>query len=923
MRFAVLGPLRAWREAAEIDLGPPQQRLLLAVLLVREGRPVGVDTLVDLLWENDPPASAVNVVHRYVGALRRLFEPGLPPRAQGSWLIRQAGSYRLAVTAESCDVAEYRDLTAKARELAGADAFQAYAAALQLWHGPAAYGLTAPSRTKSLFLDLDHDGCRTVCAAADLALEIGCGADIVADLRQMARLDEYNEAIQTRLVRALAAAGNQTAALKAYESFRRKLADDLGVAPGPELTGAQRAVLSAPQPEARLSVKPGIRPAQLPSDLRSFAGRRTELDELDGLRSRGVVAIDGMPGSGKTTLAAHWAHSIADEFPDGQLYVNMRGFDVRHAQLTPAEALRGFLGGLGIPPNQIPGSIEAQSALYRTALADRRVLVLIDNARHADDVRPLLPAARGCLAVVTSRNRLAGFDAITLHPLTMAEAKQTLAMRLGQDRVDSQAEAVEEIIALCGRLPLALAIVAARAVDYPHFPLSAVLTRIKQAKGTLHGLSGDDLDMHTAFSWSYRILSQDAARLFRLLSVHSGPTTSVEAAASIAGLPVSQALALLNELARTSFLTEQEPGRFGAHDLIRTYAGELCDEADSDDERREALGRLLDYYLHTSYQAYLLMGMPNVIAAPAPARAGAAVVHIADQTAAQNWFRAEQRAIEQLARTAAEHDFLPYTWYLALTLQNHYHRQGRAHDWLTTMTTGLNAARRAGDKQAQARTHRAVAGAYYQLERYEQSLDHLKQTEHLLIELGDTAALAYVYSNYARVATEIKRSDEAVEYHCKALALFRQNGDREGEGTTAGLLALALAEIGEFDEAIPLGRLAIDIQEGNADRHALGGSWDMLGCVYSFMREHEQAAQCLRRAVEIYQETDAPNHVADASWRLADALRALGKTDEALSAWQTVSDLIDERDMFITDEARARLTDLIAAATADLGRLSG
>ncbi|WP_160097044.1 AfsR/SARP family transcriptional regulator [Kibdelosporangium aridum] len=923
VRFALLGPLRAWRHGVEIELGPPQQRLLLSVLLAYAGKPVSLDTLVDLLWEDEPPSSAVNVVHRYVGTLRRLFEPELPTRATGSWLIREAGAYRLAVDAESCDLAEYREHTAQARKQAGlgdkAGAVATYISALKLWQGRVAHGVAAPARARAIFLDMDHEGCRVICEAADVALEAGRAADVVPYLRLAVSLDEYNEAMQARLMLALAAAGNQAAALQTFETVRDKLASELGVEPGPELTAAFRAVLTPQTVEETPLITPIVQPAQLPPDLPAFAGREAELKYLESLlpdRPTGLVtvAIDGMPGSGKTTLAVHWAHSVADRFPDGQLYVNMRGFDPDHVQLTAAEALRGFLDALGIAASRIPPSVDAQSALYRSVLSNRRVLVLIDNAREIADIRPLLPGAAGCLVIVTSRSRLGGLvasegaQAMTLHALSAEEARETLVRRLGREKVETEADAVEEIISLCGRLPLALAIVAARAAAYPHFPLSAIIAKLKQAKGTLQGFRDDDgeLDVHTAFSWSYRILSPDAARLFRLLSVHIGVDTSVEAAASIGGLSVPRAQALLDELTRIRFLTEHEPGRYLAHDLIRTYAIEKRIQVDSAEEQHEALGRLLDYYVHMSYAAYLRLPPHQIFPPPPAPRPGVTLSEVPNLTTALNWFNSERHVIQLLVKTAAEHGFLPHTWYLAITTQQYYQRRGLAHDWETTTRIALAAAKEAGDPYVLARVHRSLAGAYYLLRRCEDALEQLKITEELLTQLGKTTDFAYLYSNYATVYSELGREAEAVAYHRRALVLYEEAGDRKGEAISLHAMAAGLSMLDKNVDAIGLVNRAMDIYLSLGDRHGEGNCWECLGLIHKNMGDPEQAVSCMKRAVEIYREVHALAEAANVLIVLGDTMNSAA-TREALSAWRTALSIYEELRL-PSDDVRARLT---------------
>jgi DNA-binding SARP family transcriptional activator/tetratricopeptide (TPR) repeat protein len=919
VRFALLGPLRAWRTGSEIELGPPQQRLLLAVLLAHAGAPVSLDTLVDVLWEDNPPNSAVNVVHRYVGTLRRIFEPSLPPRAAGSWLVRDGGGYRLVVSAESADLAEFRALTAQARKLvSGGDtvaAIAVYTSAFQLWQGRVAEGVAATPRARAVFTDVDHEGCEVICEAVDTALTCGLVADLVPYLRQAVSMDEYNEAMQARLMLALTAAGNQAAALKTYENIRAKLAEDLGIDPGPELRSALQSVLS-PVPAAPTFTQ-AVRPAQLPPDLPAFAGRRAELKHLESLLgSKGLVtvAIDGMPGSGKTTLAVHWAHSVAGRFPDGQLYVDLRGFDPSDHQLAPDEALRGFLVALGVHPNQIPSTVDEQSALFRTLLSERRVLVLIDNARDADDVRPLLPGTAGSHVIVTSRNRLtelvasAGAHPVTLHALSHEDARETLIRRLGQEKVETESDAVEEIIRLCGRLPLALAIVSARAAANPHFPLSAIITKLKHAKGALGGFRDSDvLDVQAAFSWSYRILSPGAAKLFRLLSLHSGPDISVGSAAALAGLAPCDTQTLLDELTRTRFLTEHEPGRYITHELIRAYGLDQCNHLDSPEDRRAALGRLLDYYLHSSYQAYVHMQPTQLSQPPGELLPFVTPADIPDFAAALDWFNAEQLVLGLLVKTAADNGFHEYSWSLAITLQQFYQRRGLAHEWESTMATGLAAAIEVQDVPGQALMHRSIAGALHMLHRSDSALAHLRRTEELFGQLGYTTEHAYLYSNFGTVLGKMGQYQEAINYHQRALALYELAGLPNGQAISLHQIASGTSKLGDHQGAIQLINNAMQIYASVPDLHGEANCWATLGEVYHNLCDYAEAARCFNVAADIYRQVDADVEVADTLLSLGDTFNAASNHTGATATWRSALAIYERLKLPVGDEVRARL----------------
>ncbi|MEV4312075.1 BTAD domain-containing putative transcriptional regulator [Actinocrispum sp. NPDC049592] len=924
MRFALLGPVRAWRAGAELELGPPQQRLLLAVLLAGAGGPISLDELVDMLWEDNPPASAVNVIHRYVGALRRVFEPELAARATGSWLIRDGATYRLAVTPDSADLLEFRELAARARQHDAAgqsvDAVALFTQALRLWRGPCAHGIMASGRARTIFTKIDQECLTLVCEAADVALENGLGADVLQFLRQASSMDPFNEAIQSRLVLTLAATGNQAAALKTYETVRERLAEELGIDPGPELAAAFQRVLTPHEPaESRPQVvEPLVRPAQLPPDLPAFAGRRTELKYLQSLlpsadeppRGLTTIALDGMPGAGKTTLAVHWAHTVADRFPDGQLYVNMRGFDPNGVALSAAEALRGFLDALGMPPERIPAGLDAQTGLYRSLLSQRRVLVLIDNVRDLEHVRPLLPGAAGCHVIVTSRNRLTGLVAsegaflLTLDTLSIEDARETVLRRLGPERVSVEAEAVEELIELCGRLPLALAIVSARAAANPHFPLSAIIQKLKRGGGTLAGFrDGDAPDVRTVFSWSYRILSPDAARLFRLLSLHSGPATSLGGAASLIGLSQCETSDLLDELTRTRFLTEVSPGRFVAHDLIRTYAIELRNQYDSEADQHEALGRLLDYYLHTSHAATVILRPTQMPEPPMEARPGVVPETITSREDAMEWFAEERHVIGDLVKNS----FPPYCWTLAITMQQFYQRRGLLHDWAATMSVGLAAATNARDDAGRAIMHRSLAGAMHYLGRSEDALEHLRRAEMLFNQLGWTTEHAFLDSNFGTVLARQGKHIEAIERHRHALTTYQEVGDRKGQAIALQSIGSSLAQLGNHDEALPIIRDAMAIYQAENDRGGEGDCWSTLGEIHHRLGDVEQATNCYKLAGEIYRELGNRSDEVEALILLGDILHETGSAAAADTAWRQALVIIEELRLPGADEVRAKI----------------
>ncbi|MFC9632402.1 BTAD domain-containing putative transcriptional regulator [Streptomyces mirabilis] len=610
MRFEVLGPLRVRRAERELDLGFPQQRALLGLLMVRAGRPVQVSEIVDVLWASRPPASAPNVVRRYVGALRRLLEPGLPPRAPGRRLPRRTGAYLLDAEPDEIDLLRFRELTLRGKRAVATGrpevAVRQFVGALGEWRGPVAMGLPASAREHALFRAVEHELVLTTRMAADAALLCGTAGLVLPSLRRAIDLEPLDESLHARLVMVLASCGLQAEALTAYEEVRRRLAAELRVAPGAELSQAHTRVL---RQEVRASAPPVhrpagtalsepvkllARPAQLPPGLTVFAGRSEELAELTALAGAaassgapGTILVSGMAGVGKTASVVQWAHEVAHRFPDGQLYVELRGHDAAAGPAPePVEALRGLVVALGAPPRHLPDDLAALRDLYRELLADRRVLVVLDDAARTEHVRPLLPTARGCLAVVTSRDRLPGLIASGARPLCLelpsaAEARAALALRVGRGRSAAEPGATEEIIDRCGRLPLALAIVAARAVSRPDFPLAALAAELRAAHGSLDAFAGVDgtAGARAAFAASHRSLPPADARLFRLVALHPGPGIAADTAARLAGLPPGEARPILGRLADAHLVCEDAPGHYTVHILLRASAAELAEAA--------------------------------------------------------------------------------------------------------------------------------------------------------------------------------------------------------------------------------------------------------------------------------------------------------------------------------------------------------
>jgi DNA-binding SARP family transcriptional activator len=577
IRFGVLGPVRLSHDGTELNPGARQQRQVLAMLLARAGSVVSQTEIVDAIWGADPPASAANVLHRSVGALRRLMEPGLPARAAGSLLARVGAGYLLRVRPATLDLLAFRDLTAQARRHAEPEqAVELYRQALELWRGPCADGLHSDH---PLFLGIDGERSQAARDATDAALRSGRVRRILPAVRAAAGDQPLDEALQSRLVLALAADGQREQALAVFRGVRERLADELGIDPGPELSAAHGRLQTAPPPaRAGAVLAPHlVRPAQLPSDHPFFAARTDVIQQataaIDRQRATGpaTLAVDGMPGAGKTTLAIHLAHRLAVHCPDGQLYADLRGYDPQ-AALRPAEVLRGFLTSLGASPRDLPADPAGLARRYRELLTGRRILILLDNCPDLTTVREMLPGTPGSIALMTSRAAGAATgETLRLTLPSAGEARAGLALRLGADRITAEPGAVDEIIDHCGRLPLALALVAARIATMPETPLAEIAADLAAEPGQLATFGTGDSDLDTAFSWSYRRLTPAAARLFRLLPLHPGAEFTMPSIAALAGAPMPVARLMAGDLISHALL-EQSGGRLRMHRLLRAYA---------------------------------------------------------------------------------------------------------------------------------------------------------------------------------------------------------------------------------------------------------------------------------------------------------------------------------------------------------------
>ena len=669
-------------------------------------------------------------------------------------------------------------------------------------------------------------------------------------------------------------------------------------------------------------------PRQLPAPVSGFTGRTDQLARLDQLLTAAapeagpaptmvISAVSGMAGVGKTTLALHWAHRIADRFPDGQLYLNLRGFDPGDQVVDPADAVRSFLDALQVPAQRIPDGLDARTALYRSLLAGRRMLIVLDNARDAGQVRPLLPGTPGCLVLVTSRNRLTGLIAadgahpIMLDVLSPAEARELLALRLGPERITAEPYAVEEIMTRCGRLPLALAIVAARATTHPHLSLSALATELRDTGDRWTALSGDDpaTDVRTVFSWSYRALTPPGARLFRLLGLHPGPDLSAPAAASLAGLPLGEARPLLAELARANLATARSADRYTSHDLLRAYAAEQAQATDPEPERRAATRRMLDHYLHTTYGAERQLNPDTHPLSLDPPADGVTPEPVADHDQAMAWFAAEHAVVLAMVNHAAATGFDAHTWQLAWSVQYFLDQQGRWTEMLVTGHAGVAATQRLGDPIARARTHCLLAYTYTKLGRFADAHAQLRKSLEVCRRAGHQAGQAQTHRLLGQLWDRQGHHSEALEHARQALDLHRATGYSHGQACALNDLGWYSTQVGDHEEALARCQEALALHQKLDNRRGQAETWDSIGYVQHRSGNYAEAVASYRQALRLLRDLNERYYQADTLVRLGETHDAAGNRAAARDAWHQAAMILDELRHPDADQVRDRLAE--------------
>jgi DNA-binding SARP family transcriptional activator/tetratricopeptide (TPR) repeat protein len=929
--FRVLGPVEVHTDDAQVlTLPRRQERCLLAILLLETGKVMPITRLCDLLWDGDPPPRADRTVRTYVARIRALLTRA-NAADHGVALVSDRGGYLLKAAPDMVDAHQFRHLLDRAATITDLTGREAVLKdALALWRGPALHHAASDQLRDRLCADLIELHLHAEEEALATSIELGHDR---AALPQLARANAESpgrERIVELLMLALYRDSRTREALDLYTRTREHLAENLGIDPGPALQRLHTAILRGDPVPGRTTPPPTpqqSRPAQLPRDLPNFVGRLAQLDQLNALLpappagpgSSGsavvISAIAGTAGVGKTALAVHWAHEIRHRFPDGQLYINLRGFDPAATPTVPAEAIRRFLDAFGVEAQLIPSDFDSQVGLYRSLLVDRRVLVILDNARDADQVRPLLPGAPGCLVVITSRNQLTSLVAVEdarhvpLDVLTQDEARQLLATRLGQQRVAAEPAAMDEIVASCARLPLALAIVAARAATYPKMSLAALAYELRTSEDRLSSLDAGDAtaDVRTVISWSYRALRPEAARLFRLLGLTTGPDISIAAAASLAGLPRDQVEPILAELIRAHLLSEPVPGRLTFHDLLHAYARQQANDYDSDEARRSATNRLIAHYGLVGHRAAILLDPHRQTSAPVPPTPEVPPEKLADRQEALAWFATEHKVLAAVVHQAAKIGAVAEAAQLAWALTGFLDRRGEWQDLAGVQSAALDAARRASDKPAEARARSGLAIAHVRLRRYDEALAHFERALELSQESGDLETQAHLHHNIGWLHSLAGRLPQAITDNLRALDLYRTLGNRQGQARAFNAIGWHHSLRGDGHETLAFCHKALVLFEELDDRQGQAQTLDSLGSGYRQIGEHEQAIACYERALTIYRGAGDGYYEAKTLAQLGDIRAARGEEVAAAESWRNALALFERFDDAEAEELRAKL----------------
>jgi DNA-binding SARP family transcriptional activator/tetratricopeptide (TPR) repeat protein len=900
LEFRLLGGVEALVDGQPLDIGPVRQRTVLAILLAEANAPVSVDQLIDRVWADRPPRQVRNSLYSYVTRLRRALAP-----AEDVHITRHSGSYRLTVDEQSVDLHRFRRLTAEAHRI-GDDrrAEELLAEALGLWRGDAFADLDAPWPHR-IRTALDAERRAVELDRVDIGLRLGRHGELLAELAVNAERHPLDERIVGQLMLALYRSGRQSDAIDLYHRTRSQLVEQLGVDPGPALAARYQQLLTgepAEQPRTVLAPRKPI-PCQLPAAPLSFTGRADELAALTDALERAsrsaetmtISSVSGTGGIGKTWLVLAWAYQHLAAFPDGQLFVDLRGFTPAGQPVAPSAAIRIFLDGLGVEPDRIPAAFDAQIGLYRSLVADKRLLIVLDNAADTAQVVPLLPGSATCTVVVTSRDRLTGLVSahgatpLIMDALTELDARNALAARLGAGRLaaEPEAAAAAELLVGCAGFPLALSIVVGRAMAHPSFPLAELAGELRDVSTRLSALDEGEpvASLPAVLSWSYQALPAEQARIFSLLGLTPGPDTTVAAVAALAERSTGAAAAGLRALERTSLVRQDAPGRYRMHDLVRLYALEQAADLPPA-EQEAALRRLTDFYLRTTHLGDRILDPHRPETQIVPTTSDAHPRPLADRAAALAWFDAEIHVVLAVQQLALDRGWYRAAWQLAWDTHTYLYRLGLVSDQVVAWEAGLAAARQLDEPGVRARALRRLGKVYSRVDRYDLAVEKLQQALVLAQQSDDLFNQANAHQTLGAIWEELGDYQRALEHAVQATDAYKLMASPEGEANALNQAGWYAAHLGHYEQARIQCEGALELQRhfGISEREA--EALDSLGYIAQQSGRYADALTHYREAVDKYREIDDAYNEANLLDRLGHSYLAFGDHEQAELTWR-------------------------------------
>ena len=943
MDFRILGPVEVWHAGRPLDLGPAKQRALVAKLLQHPNRVVSASKLIEAVWGQGPPESAPAILHTYIYRLRQALRSGVDGRAGEEPLLTRPPGYMLRVKQGQLDLDRFDSMVATAREATArgdhATAARLLGSALSLWRGEP-FANVASEELRRDAIGLDERRLAALEARIDADLQVGRHHELIGELTAMVAEHPLRERLHGQLMVALYRSGRPADALASYRRLRQTLTRELGLEPNSALQRLERAILLAdPSLDPPVPARPApviragpsaadvpratasVRPRQLPPDTASFAGREQELAQLVRLLGEAtadgptvIVAINGLAGVGKSALAVRAAHRLSAHFPDGQLYIDLQGSTAGVAPRRPGEVLGRFLRALGVDGRQLPADAEERAGLLRSLLAERRVLVVLDNAATAAQVRLLLPASPGCAALVTSRRHLADLDGVVdlhLDVLTVEDALALLARRAGSHRVAAEPDSAAEVVRLCGGLPLALRIAGARLAARPAWSVRTLAGRLRDERLRLDELKLDGLAVRASLQVAYQELRDrpaedaDAGRTLRLLSLLDGADVGVPVAAALIDRSAQTTEVALEWLVDANLLESRAPGRYRFHDLVRLFARERagCDEAEPD--RAAAVARALRCYLGATRRADRLLRPGQPPAVDAPLRA---CVEFGDRAEALDWLETERANLSAAVRQAAAGPDAEIAWQLTTALFGFFDLRGPWDEWEQVNQLALEAAQRRGEIRGEAQVRRELGAIAWRRFKLEEATGHLSRSLELWRLVADLHGEAQTLNSLGLVLTARGCHHDAATHLDRSLALFRECGDRRGEGVVLNNLGDLYRLQARYDEAIVCLRRDLEFCREHGDRRGEAITLSNLGQVHRDQGSAAEAFDHHHQSLVICQELGDRRGQGLNLIRLGEALRLQGRHPEAIAFLRrAVTVLHEEHDRHAEADALSQL----------------